>query len=180
MFWAILFITVGVILLIQQVLGIHLPIFKLCFGVFLVYMGLKVIFGAFGMNFRVWDAKKMSTDTEAIFSESEFKIKSDGSGRANSNFTTVFGKSTLDTTQFSKEELSQPIKVDNVFGHTLILTDPSIPLKVQANVAFGHIQVRDQKFSFIGDNLMTTPGFEETKPHLFIQVSSVFGEVSIK
>jgi predicted membrane protein len=177
MFWAILFITIGVIILVQTVLGIDLPILRILFGVFLIYIGIKMIFGSFGIRLHGegWKFTKHVTDNEIIFSEAKFKDSEN-----NKHFTTVFGKSHLDTTDLNEATLQKTIHIDTVFGKTIVRTNPELPVIVRAAVVFGSVKLRGQSQNFIGEGTISTPNWSEAKPHLSLNVNTVFGEVDIQ
>lgn len=179
MFWAVLFISVGVIILIQTVFKIELPIIRILFGVFLVYMGFKVIFGSFGHRMSYFKVDKISTDTESIFTQNNMKAKK-MDGNINRKFSTVFGSSNLDLRGLSGEDLAAEIKIDNAFGRTNVLTDPSMPIKAQVDTGFASVTIRGQKVGSFGEADFQTPDYSSDKPALKLNIDAAFGEVVVE
>lgn len=179
MFWAVLFISVGVILLIQTVFKIELPVLRILFGIFLIYMGLKIIFGSFGHRMSYFKVHKISSDTESIFTQNDMKAKS-SDGVVNRKFSTVFGSSSLDLRGLSAEELSQEIKIDNAFGRTVVLTDSATPVKAKVDTGFASVTIRGQKIASFGEADFQTPDYSSDKPALKLNIDAAFGEVVVE
>lgn len=179
MFWAILFISVGLILLLQNIFGINIPVLRILFGIFLVYLGVKVIAGAFGHRMHYFRIDRVSTDTESIFTSGHMKAK-DNDGKFNKKFATVFGTSKLDLTGLSQEELAEEIKIDNAFGRTLVMTDKNMPIKAHVEAGFASVNVRGQKVVSFGDADFQTPDYSSDKPALKLDINAAFGEVVVE
>ncbi len=179
MFWAILFIAVGVILLIQTVFKIELPVMRILFGVFLIYMGLKVIFGSFGHRMSYFKVDKISSDTESIFTQNEMKAKDQG-GQLNKKFSTVFGSSNLDLRGLTVDELNNDIKIDSAFGRTHVLTDATTPIKAHIDTGFASVSIRGQKIANFGEIDYQSPDYSADKPALKLDIDAAFGEVVIE
>lgn len=178
MFWGIALVTIGLIFLVQSIFKIDLPIFRILLGVGIVYLGVKMIFGSFGLEIRGAKLEKVATATSVVFTEADLKSKSDNV--VNRDFQTVFGNSKLDLSDLNSEELSEKIEVSAVFGKTQVITPRDLPLVVETNTAFGSVNVRGDKTSAIGNGIFRTPGFQSDKPYLKIEANSVFGEVEIR
>jgi predicted membrane protein len=178
MLWAILFIAIGVILLLQSVFKIDLPILKILFGIFLIYMGVKVIAGSFGHKISYFKVNKITTETESIFSENTLKSKNND-GQVNRKFSTVFGSSKLDLSSLTDEELGNEIKIDNAFGKTIIQTNAAIPIKATVETGFAKVTIRGQSTSQFGETVIQTPDYSSEKPALILQIDAAFGEVII-
>lgn len=178
MFWGIALVTIGLILLIQSIFKIDLPIFRILIGVGIVYLGVKMVFGSFGIEIRGAKLEKVATATSVIFTDADLKSKSDD--KVNRDFQTVFGNSRLDLSSLSENELAEKIEVSTVFGKTQIVTPENLPLLVETNTAFGSVNVRGDKTSAIGNGVFRTQGFHSDKPYLKIEANSVFGEVEIQ
>lgn len=179
MFWAVLFISVGVILLVQTVFKIDLPVMRILFGVFLIYMGLKVIFGSFGQRMSYFKVHTVSSDTESIFTQNNMKAKG-SDGQINKKFSTVFGSSKLDLRGLSAEELSHEIKIDSAFGRTQVLTDSNTPIKAEIDTGFAGVTIRGQKISSFGETFFQTSDYSVDKPALKLNIDAAFGEVIVE
>lgn len=178
MFWGIMFLAIGIVVIIQTIFKIDLPVLKILFGVFLIYMGLKVIFGSFGLSVKGFQVEQISTETQSVFSNSEFKSRQ-ADGSINKKFSTAFGNSVLDLSDLSEEELSKEIQISNGFGKTLVKTNPAIAIKAQVAAGFASVKIRDQKVGVVGETDIQTPGWSADKPHYKLKIETGFGEVTV-
>lgn len=174
MFWGIVIIVIGLSVLLGAVFGINLPILKILFGVFLVYMGIKVIFGSFSWNFS-FGTDKRSTDYEAVFSKSQFTYPN---SKASKEYVTVFGNSRLDLTNVTDIQ-GVALESVTVFGESEILVKKGTPLKVESNTVFAKSELPGKNLSAFGQLNYITPGLKDTDPALTLKVTAVFGSVKI-
>lgn len=179
MFWGLFFLVIGLIIIVQTIFKIDLPILRILFGFLLIYWGLSVLFGSFGMKFNGFKVDRVHTSTEVIFTEGELRAKVSESEKANPEYSTVFGNSKLDLSTLSGTDLEQSYEINNVFGKTQIMTDSNLPIEIRANTVLGNIQFRGNKSGVIGNTKLTSDGFDSTKPHLKLEINCVFGEVQI-
>jgi predicted membrane protein len=177
MFWGVFFTTIGVILLIKYVLGIHLPVMRILVALGFIYIGVNMLFGTFG--FRI---QRQATDTAAIFSTSQFQFTMDndehksGSGR---HYQTVFGEGVLDLTDVDLSKGSVDLDVKTVFGETQVLVKKGTPIRIQTNTVFGGTELPNKNFSALGKFTYATDGLSEGAPALNIHSDVVFGSFRI-
>ena len=110
MFWSLFFISLGVLLLIQRTLSIYLPLTRIFLGLFIIYLGVKLVFGSFGIEINRGKVNKIATSTEFVFSSGAFKLYD--MDKTNKKFSTVFGNSTLDLSDLSKITPEDQIKIE--------------------------------------------------------------------
>lgn len=178
MFWSLFFISLGILLLIQNTLSIDLPLARIFLGLFVIYLGVKLVFGSFGIEVNRGRVNRIATSTEFVFSSGAFKLYDQD--KTNKKFSTVFGNSTLDLTDLSKISSEDQIKIENVFSKTKIKTPPDYELNIKSNIAFGSIKVRGQKLGILGDIDFKTPNYANSTKKLNLVIESVFGEVEIE
>lgn len=179
MFWGLLFLVIGVIIIIQTVFKIDLPILRLLFGFVLIYLGVKVVFGSFGMKVSGFTVEKIATQSEAAFSDVNFKFRN-ADGTLNKSFSTAFSKSTLDLKDIKPEELESTIKIASGFSSLKVLTPEGLPIKAQISSGFSNIKIRGQKIGTLGDTEYQSPGFSATAPHLKLQIEAGFGNITVE
>lgn len=172
MFWGIFFIGIGIAIIVNLVFGVSIPIVKTLLGLFLIYLGLKIIFGGFGVQIN----KKVSNSKEAIFSESDFSVDADSDKQ---EFTTIFGSSQLDLTNIKIEDLPKRLKFDTVFGSHRLKVSKEIPLIVKASSAFGQVNLPDNNRTHLGSFTYRSPGLKEGDPALTLIVNAVFGRFDL-
>lgn len=180
MFWGIIFLVVGLLLILQHQFQINIPILKILFGVGLIYLGVKVIFGSFGIHMNGVTVQKVSTDTEMVFSEGLFKTHSESTNKLNTKYESAFSKSELDLSRLTNEELSQEFKIDHAFGRLKIKTRPDLPIKARVNVAFGSVRIRGQKLGSFGEITYQSENYKNNEPALHLSIDSGFGDIVVE
>jgi len=178
MFWGIIFLVVGLLLVLQHLFQINFPIVKIVFGVCLIYMGVKVIFGSFGIQVNGVNVQKVKTETELVFTDGAFQAQSEG-GKINTKFESAFSKSDLDLSGLSNEELAQEFTIDQAFGRIRIKSRPGVAIKANVNTAFGSVVIRGQKLGSFGDIKFQTDNYKSTEPALQLSIDSAFSEVIV-
>lgn len=174
MFWGVAIIVVGLCVLVGAIFGIHIPIFKILFGLFLVYMGIKIIFGSFAWDFSM-RAEKRSSDHEAVFSQSQFDYPNSKSSK---EYVTVFGTSRLDLTKTANLQ-GVELETVTVFGESEILVKKGTQMRVESNTVFAKSELPGKNISAFGQFHYSTPGLKEADPALSLKVTVVFGSLKI-
>jgi predicted membrane protein len=179
MFWGFLFLSIGILLILQNVFGINLPILRILFGLFLIYLGIKVIAGSFGHRMIGFKLEKIASENQAIFMESNFKLNSDFDKKH--EFTTAFGSSSLDLSDLPESQLDKTIKIENAFGKTKIKTNPQHAIKAKVSIGFGSVKIRGQKLGSLGEIDFKSENFnKDTANVLMLDIDNAFGEVIIE
>ena len=177
MFWGLLFLVVGAILLIQHVFQIDLPILKILFGCWLIYMGFKVLFGSFGLQVSGFKVNKVQTADQFVFSEGDFQTHSGST--FNRRYSSAFSSTKLDLSNLSETELKETVHIDSAFGNVRVKTNPSLPISATTSIAFGSVKIRGAKQGSLGNTNYQSPGFKESEPHLNLNIDCAFGDVTI-
>lgn len=178
MFWGILFLIIGTSMILDHVFGIDLPLFRIAFALWLIYWGVKILFGGFGINFTT---NKIKTDSEILFSEGRFEYPAKDSKKMKSNsedeYVTIFGKSSID---FSQLEPGKKIEVEfaTVFGKTEILVPTGRSVKLVSDVVFGSVEFPNRSTSAFGKTSFQTEPFNEAEA-IIIHADAVFGQILI-
>lgn len=178
MFWGILFLLIGASIILNHVFGIDLPIFRIVFGLWLVYLGVKILFGGFGINF---SANKIKTDSEILFIEGQFEYPPKDVKKMKSNsdeeYVTIFGKSSIDLTQLEKDKKIE-VEFSTVFGKTEILVPAGRSVKLVSDVVFGSIDFPNRNSSAFGKTVFQTEPFNDSDA-IIIHADAVFGQINI-
>jgi len=172
MFWGLIFIALGTLLVIKHVFGIHLPIFKILIGLGLIYIGCRIIFGSFHLG-----VSPVKTENLAIFAESQFSYSSVG---GKNDYQAIFGSADLDLSQVDLSQQDVKINLGAVFGHLTVLVDPGTPLVVKANSAFGKVRLPSKDRINFGEYTYESQN-SKTAPHkLILEANAVFGDLEIR
>lgn len=173
MVWGVLIIVVGICVLLGAIFGINIPIMKILFGLFLLYMGIKVIFGSFSWNFQV---DKRSSDHEAVFSKSQFQYPNTKNAK---EYVTVFGKSDLDLSEVTEQSGMQTLELVTVFGESVVYVKKGQALRVETNTVAGKTELPGKNISALGKFEYQTPNLNPEDPALRLNVTVVFGSIRI-
>lgn len=164
-FWGVLIIIIGIVVIINVIFGSKIPIFPLIIGLILIYFGIRIIAG---MSCR-------RSVKVAAFEEKNIETKAGG------KYDVVFGKSVIDLTGIELKEGISKVEVNTIFGSSVIKIDPNMPVKIRASSAFGSARTPDENMVSFGehtyksDSLKTT----ETKNYLLIVLNVVFGSSEV-
>lgn len=167
-FWGIVIILFGLSLIIKEVFHINIPIFKIVFGLLLIYWGFRVLLSGIYKN-------GFSKDQDVVFGNKKFEYV-----ETINSYDIVFGSGVIDLFKISENELSRTIKVDVVFGNGTILLNENIPTLVKMETAFGSVQAPGNSVNGFGEKVFTNATYSPEKPHLLVKASSVFGRIDIQ
>ena len=171
--------VIGIAMIVEHLFGIDFPIARTIFGLLLVYWGLKVIFGGFGINFQT---QRVVTDSEIMFSTGNFQFPSKPGAfvksKKDNEYVTLFGEATLDLTAIDLSQKSIELKINTVFGRTKILVAKGTPLIVKSTAAFGNANVNNQKSSSFGDFDYKSDNADSGNT-LTLELSTVFGSTEV-
>lgn len=179
MIWGLVFITIGILMLVNYVFGIHLPIFRVLFSLFVIYLGLNMLFGAFNLK-----VHRLASDDAAIFSSSTFQFDlTDGNKRDSSSydkeFKTVFGEGTLDLSDVQIGQSDVDLSVKTVFGQTLVYLKKGTPFRVHTKTVFGNTELPGKNQSVIGKFNYQSENLRDQDPALNIDAEVVFGSLVV-
>lgn len=180
MFWGLFFLIIGALMILQHTFRVDLPVLKILFGCLLVYWGLSVIFGSFGLQIRGFKAEKIETDTDIIFSKGDFKFRDATGAASHQKFNSVFSTSFLDLSDMTPEEMQKPIAINNAFGKLIIKTRAGIPIKADINIGFGTIIIRGQKQGSLGEVNYQSENYQPGQPALLLEIDCGFGSVIVE
>jgi len=163
LFWGLLLILIGLIVVINIVFKIEIPVARIIFGLLFVYIGLHILFGG---------GKKK--EAAVIFAGSE-----EWSTSVQDKYDTIFGSRKVDLSSIDLAQGSVKIKVDTIFGNCELRIDPAMPVKIHASAVFGSVQLPNGKQVVFGDDVYVTPGYKENVNTLNIKLDTVFGNTKI-
>jgi predicted membrane protein len=170
LFWGLLLIVLGSILILRVVLHVDLPIFKILVAFVFIFIGLRILFG----NFSVTDKRPGKCD--AVFSNTSVN----NIDKENNEYNIVFGKGVFDFRSVNFEQLGNVnIKIDNVFSGSEIYLPQSIPVKIDAESVFGGVELPGGNAVAFGNNTYTSPDFDANSKFIYMKIECVFGGVKV-
>lgn len=163
-FWGVVVILFGVSIIVNAVFNIHIPFFRVLVAVFLIYIGIMVLTGGFKFSGK-------TDQNTVLFSEGSMQYDSDSGNR---EFNVIFGKGTTRLSDISLTN-NTSVKVNAIFGEGTVEYDPSMPVLIRVNAAFGAAYLPDKTVTSFGEYTYKTPSYAKDKKSLEIQASVVFG-----
>lgn len=167
-FWGVVITLIGIGILVNVVFKVNLPIFKILIGLFFIYLGLQIIFGwrCCGGN---WGSK-----SDVVFHQQTISNVA-----GNGEYNAVFGKVNVDLRNLQLTEKVTRLEVNAVFGGAEIWLRPNMPFKINADAAFGGVQMPANSAGGFGSTTYTSPNFDESQNYLLLKVAAVFGGVVV-
>jgi hypothetical protein len=171
LFIGVLIILLGLAIIVNVIFHIHIPIFKILFGLILIFIGLKVIFGS-SLSFPSYQGKSGNV----IFQERTYR----GLPGDSKEYNAVFGKVVVDLRGIELKEKVSQIKVNAVFGGAEVILSDTTPVRIRADAVFGGVQLPENSAGAFGTSFYQSKNFDENQNHLVIEGSSVFGGIVIR
>ena len=166
--FGVIVILIGLSLFLKAI-GVNLPIVKILFGAFLIFIGVKIIIGGSICKKNC----KSGNEMNVMFGESRFE----GTQTLPNKFNVAFGKGEYD---FSKVDLSQgnaTVELNVAFGAADVKIG-NIPCVVTANSAFGEVTLPNgNKANFGSVNYNSAP--DSAGNMLEIKANVAFGAIQM-
>jgi hypothetical protein len=171
LFIGVLIILIGLGIIVNIIFHTNIPIFKILFGLILIFIGLKIIFGSWGV-FSPCQGKS----GDVIFHQRTYK----GLSGDTREYNAVFGKAVVDLRDIELKEKVTRIKINAVFGGAEVLLSAATPVRIKADAVFGGVQLPENISGGFGTSTYQSKNFNENQNYLFIEGASVFGGIVIR
>lgn len=164
-FWGVFLIILGISIVIKVVFNINVPLVRILFSFFLIYLGIRILMGGFGVE----KPKNM-----VLFDNQELKP-----ARAADNYNIVFGRGMIDLSNIPMGQGVTKIEVNTVFAEGIIKTNPAVPTVIIVNSVFAGARLPDGNVATFGKYTYKSAGFKEAPNYLEIEANVVFGGLQI-
>jgi len=163
--WGAFFILLGLAVILKHTLNIDIPVVRLFFALFLIYLGVQIILGGF---------RRESRAANVVFDQRRVEVSnSDG------QYNVIFGKGTVDLTGVDFKDKDMTLEANTIFGASTVKISSTVPTMVKANAAFGNAKLPDGNAAAVGTYLYKNKAYKEGKPCLTVNANVVFGEVEV-
>jgi predicted membrane protein len=166
----ILIMLWGLGIIINVVFHINIPIFKILFGLFLIYIGLKIVFGN---SFPCSIVHLHSRD--AVFSHKTYH----GLHGESNEYNAIFGKAMVDLRGVELKEKVTRIKVAVVLGNAEVILDKNMPVRIKVDTVLGEVKLPQNIAGSFGSAYYQSQDFDDNKNYLLIDASSIIGGIDI-
>ena len=168
LFWGAFLLILGIALIIKVVFNIDFPIFKVLVGVFLVLLGIKVLFG------KVLIPSHHFEPEDTIFNERVYDNPESGK-----EYTVLFAKGVYDFTNVDLSKGSYRVKVSTVFGGTQIIIPRDQPVRIKAEAVFAGAELPEGNSAVFGTTIYESDSWSPDSAYIDIKVDVVFGGVQV-
>jgi predicted membrane protein len=164
-FWGAVIVLLGISMLLKAVFHIDVPVFRIIFGLIIIWFGISLMTGWHGY----------ASANTVVFSNLEVFPKEN----LKEGYSVVFGSARVDLSGADIKEKTVNVKLDTVFGETVIVVDKNMPIKVQVDSVFSGVRMPDGNTVAMGSMGYTSPGYKEGMNCLNIKADVVFGSLRI-
>jgi len=170
-FWGIVLMLIGLSIIINVVFRINIPVFKIIIALLLIYLGVRILVGP-----ACWPGIHCGRTHDVLLSERTLE----GLQGDRTQYDVVFGKAVIDLRNVKLQEKVTNLKVDVVFGSAEILLNKSMPVKINADTAFGGIRLPVNNAGGFGSATYASENFDENANYLYIKLSAVFSGIEVR
>jgi hypothetical protein len=163
-FWGLIFILIGVGLIIKVIFNIDFPVVKFVIAFILIIIGIKVLMGNLGSP-----RNEHTCLHDVVFRDAHIN------GADNEEYNVVFGKGVFNLTDTVINGSPVHIKINTVFGGTIIRVRKDTPVEVRIDAVFAGAQLPNGNSSVFGTTIYQSPGLDKTKNYLQVEANIVFG-----
>jgi hypothetical protein len=179
--FGVLLVLWGISTIINVIFHLHIPVFGVVFGIFLLYLGFQFITGFPRRScWHCWSNNEQGACMgNANIQFSDETIRAEGTSL---EYKTLFGKSVIDLSTLTPEGLragTTPVvgTIDTVFGKTDLMLNKNIPTRIIAKSAFGKASFPDKTIITFGKHTYNSHLNEQ--PLIIIYSSTVFGDFEV-
>ena len=159
-FMGIIFLTVGIILLLNSFFNFNINMFKLIIGIVIVLFGVFVLFNGFGFQ----DSRNI------VFKEGIIRVS-----EVQDEYNIVFASGTVDLSKVKIEDEVKKIEINTIFAEGKVILNPDVPTLIKASSAFGELKLPDRSSVVFGSQKYRIGDISTDQGYLEIEASAVFG-----
>ena len=161
-FMGIVFLTVGIILLLNTFFNFNINVFKLTIGILIVFFGVSILFNGFGFQ----DSRNI------VFREGIIRVS-----EVQDEYNIIFSSGTVDLSKVKIEGKVKKIEVNTIFAEGKVILNPDVPTLIKASSAFGELELPDRSSVIFSSQKYRIGDISTDKGYLEIEASAVFGKL---
>ncbi|MGI5877514.1 MAG: hypothetical protein ACOX7W_02770 [Christensenellales bacterium] len=159
LFWAVLLILAGLVMLINHFGRLNLKVGSIIFGLFIILLGISMLTGSLRTS-------EVPGRENMIFGSGTVSVDEDG------DCNLVFSSATVDLRD--RDRLPRRIEVNVVFSSARVLL-PEGPVRVRATSAFGQVVLPEGGSVVFGDRSYSREGDDPIE----VEINCVFGNTVV-
>lgn len=185
--FGVVLLALGASFLLGAIFGVSIPVFRILIGLLFFYLGFQLITGFPRKqgNWHCWSKSESTSGSHSTFMGSARVVLDEATLRAKApyyEYATVFGASQVDLSHIPLavvKTLPTPLvfSINTVFGKTDVLLNKEIPLRVEAQSAFGNVRFPDATNVAFGTQLYQSN--QQEQPLVIVRTNTVFGSTEL-
>jgi len=170
LFWGVVIILFGISLILKS-FKIDLPVVKIFFAFFFIYLGIRLFIGK---EFSIFSGRE--DKQSVVFGEKTMSIVEDGK-----EYNVVFSGAKFDLRGMDIPE-GKTVKIDlnTVFGGSQVIVSRNLPIHVQSHTVFAGTKMPDGNTSAFGNLTYDYDSIKNAQPRLILETNTVFGGLQIR
>ena len=161
-FMGIVFLTVGIILLLNTFFNFNINVFKLTIGILIVLYGVFILFNGFGFQ----------DSGNIVFREGIIRVS-----EVQDEYNIIFSSGTVDLSKVKIEGEVKKIEVNTIFADGKLILNPDVPTLIRASSAFGELELPDRSSVIFSSQKYRIGDISADQGYLEIKASAVFGRL---
>jgi hypothetical protein len=162
--WGFFLVLLGISIIVNVVFGINVPVFKLFFAGFLIYLGVRVLMPSSQLSWH-WSCYKCNNES-CEFQESSCD---------RDLYEVRFSESAVDLRLLNGLTEPKTIRIVVRFAHAKVILPTNVPVRVKADVSFGAVNLPGKSSHSEYVNL-----YGASEPVLTVLIESSFSSVDVE
>ena len=140
--FGLFFILMGASIIINIFFGISVPVFKLFFAGFLIYMGIRMLISSRYTGCSYWSFHSSEGSKEACSFEKD---------KTGDNYELRFGTSTVDLRSLNALTEPKTVRVQVQFANATVILPADVPVRVKTAISFSNLIMpgRDKNSEYV-------------------------------
>ncbi|MDD5015101.1 MAG: LiaF-related protein [Atribacterota bacterium] len=161
-FMGVIFLTVGMILLLNTFFNFNINIFKLTIGILIILFGVFILFNGFGFQ----------DSGNIVFREGIIRVS-----EVQDEYNIIFSSGTVDLSKVKIEDKVKKIAIHTIFAEGKVILNSDIPTLIRASSAFGELELPDRSSVIFSSQKYRIGDISADKGYLEIEANAVFGKL---
>ncbi len=162
-FWGVILILIGIAVVSNSFFHISIPVSTLIVALILIAIGIQMMTGGYwGAEHHHWHG----------FGYQVIKYEP---GSGDKQYDLKYKGMTLDLSGVTLDKGTVTIDINGSFGGGIVILNPELPVKIDANISFGGVTFPDGSVIGFGQGGYRSRNYTDGSPCLLIRVNASFG-----
>ncbi len=170
LFWGLFFILIGLALIIKFVFDLDIPVLRIALALFLILFGIRLLIR------NRWEFGPSGNPQNIIFRETTIR----GKNLSESEYNVIFGQAVFDLTDIDSTSLPKTLKINTIFGFTVVKAKEDLPLKISGDAVFAGAKLSAGNETVFGEFSYTSRAYHPGKDHLQLETDVIFAGFELK